>query len=56
MFSPMMQVFYLDAAYVYDGFKCFSGVFASVSDACFKCFICFQTYIKICCMDVSKLD
>jgi hypothetical protein len=25
----------------YNGFKCFSGVFASVSDACFKSFICF---------------
>jgi hypothetical protein len=26
-------------------FKVFSGVFASVSDSCFKCFICFQTYV-----------
>ena len=25
--------------------KCFSGVFASISDACFKCFICLQTYV-----------
>jgi hypothetical protein len=25
-------------------FKCFSGVFASVSDAHFKCFLCLQTY------------
>jgi hypothetical protein len=33
--------------YVYNGFKCFSGVFASVSDACFKCFICFQSYVAI---------
>jgi hypothetical protein len=24
--------------------KCFSGVFASVLDACFKCFICLQIY------------
>jgi hypothetical protein len=23
----------------------FSGVFANVSDACFKCFICLQTYV-----------
>jgi hypothetical protein len=26
-------------------FKCFSGVFLSVSDTCFKCFICLQTYV-----------
>jgi hypothetical protein len=43
----MMQVFYLDVAYVYNGFKCFSDVFASVLDACFKCFICFQTNVAI---------
>jgi hypothetical protein len=51
---------YLDIAYVshmwckyfiwilrmfYMVFKCFSGVFASVSDAYFKCFICLQTYV-----------
>ena len=45
--THMMQVFYLDVGYVYKDFKCFSGVFASVPDACFKCFICFQTYIGI---------
>jgi hypothetical protein len=26
-------------------FKCFSGVFVSVSDACFKCFIFLQKYV-----------
>jgi hypothetical protein len=26
-------------------FKCFSYVFASVLDACFKCFICLQMYV-----------
>jgi hypothetical protein len=26
-------------------FKCFLGIFASVLDACFKYFICLQTYI-----------
>jgi hypothetical protein len=26
-------------------FKCFSGVFSSVSKACFKCFNCLQTYV-----------
>jgi hypothetical protein len=38
-FTHMLQVFYLDVAYVYNGFKMFSDVFASVSNACFKCFI-----------------
>jgi hypothetical protein len=28
-----------------NGFKCFSDVFANVSDACSKCFICLQTYV-----------
>jgi hypothetical protein len=46
-FTYMMQVFYLNVAYVYIVFKCFSGVFANVSDACFKSFICFQTYVTI---------
>ena len=26
-------------------FKCFSGIFVSVSGACFNCFICLQTYV-----------
>ena len=47
VFTHMMQVFYLDVAYVYNGFNCFSGVFASVSNVCFKCFICFQKYVAI---------
>jgi hypothetical protein len=29
----------------YNGFKCFSGVFANVLDACFKCFINLQMYV-----------
>ena len=44
---------YLDVAYVsYICCKCFIGilrmfssVFTSVSDACFRCFICLQTYV-----------
>jgi hypothetical protein len=39
-FVHMLQVFYLDVAMFYNGFQVFLGVFASVSDACFKCFIC----------------
>jgi hypothetical protein len=44
VFTHMMQVFYFNTTYVYNGFKCFSGVFANVSDACF---ICFQIYVVI---------
>jgi hypothetical protein len=44
VFTHMMQVFYMDVAYVYNSFKCFLGIFASVSDACF---ICFQSLIVI---------
>ena len=29
----------------YNDFQMFSDVFANVLDACFKCFICLQTYI-----------
>jgi hypothetical protein len=43
-FTHMLQVFYLDVAYV---LQWFSYVLASVSDACFKCFICLQTYVAI---------
>jgi hypothetical protein len=28
-------------------FKCFSSIFASVSDVCFKCFICLLLYVAI---------
>ena len=39
-------MFYLDVAYVFcNGFNCFSCVFASFSDACFKYFIWLQTYV-----------
>jgi hypothetical protein len=41
------KCFYLNVVYVYNGFKCFSDVFGSGSDPCFKCFICFQTYVAI---------
>jgi hypothetical protein len=37
-FIWMLRIFY-------NGFKCFSGVFASVLDAYFKCFICLHTYV-----------
>jgi hypothetical protein len=44
LFSDLcLQVFHLDVAYIATTFQ-FLGVFAIVSDACFKCFICLQTY------------
>jgi hypothetical protein len=42
--THMLQVFYVDVAYVCNNFQVLSGIFASVSDACFKCFICLQMY------------
>ena len=44
-FTQMLQVFYLDVAYVCNGLQVFSCVFAIVLDSCFKCFIDLQTYI-----------
>ena len=42
----MLQVFYLDVAHAFAiAFQAFSGVFASVSDAYFKYFICLQTCV-----------
>ena len=37
-------------------FKCFSGVSASVSDACFKYFTCLLLYVATIGSDVSKVD
>jgi hypothetical protein len=40
-FTQMLQVFYLYVAYVLQWFAIvFHVVFVSVSDTCFKCFIC----------------
>ena len=41
----MLQVFYLNVAYVCNGFQVFSGVFASVSYDCFMCFIDLLLYV-----------
>jgi len=37
-------------------FKCFSGVFASVSNACFKCFICLPLYVATVASGCLKID
>jgi hypothetical protein len=37
-------------------FQVFSGVFASVSEACFKCFICLQTYVANISSECFKVD
>jgi len=55
VFIWLLHMFHTYVASVFSGccvcftliFKRFSGVFASVSDVCFKYFICFQTYIAI---------
>ena len=36
-------------------FKCFSAVFVSVSDGCFKCFICLLLYVVRLHLNVSKV-
>jgi len=41
-FIRLLQVFYLDVAYVCNGFLVFSGVFASVS---LSSFVCYNNYI-----------
>jgi hypothetical protein len=37
-------------------FKCFSGVFASVSETCFKCFIYLLCMLQVLYLNVLKLD
>jgi hypothetical protein len=37
-------------------FKCFLGVFTSVSEVCFKCFNCFQTYVATVVFRCFKID
>jgi hypothetical protein len=54
--SHMLQMFYLDIAYVCNGFQLFSCVFASVSETCFKYFICLQTYVASIASGCYKVD
>jgi hypothetical protein len=44
-FTHILQIFYLDIAYVCNGFQVFFICFISVSETCFKGFICLQTYV-----------
>jgi hypothetical protein len=44
-FTHILQVFYLDAAFVCNGFQVLQMFFQVFSDACFKCFIYLQTYV-----------
>jgi hypothetical protein len=37
-------------------FKCFSGVFTSVSDVYFKCFICFLCMLQLLHLDILNVD
>jgi hypothetical protein len=60
VFSKWFQVFHTFVASVSfdvcNGFQVFLGVFASVSDACFKCFICLLCMLQLLHPDVSKVD
>jgi hypothetical protein len=54
-FIRLLQVFHQNVAYMFAVvFKCFSGVFASVSDVYFKCFICLLCMLQLLHLDVSK--
>jgi hypothetical protein len=56
-FICMLQVFYLDIMYVYNGFQMFfSCVFSSVLDTCFKCFIYLFFMLQVLCLNISKID
>jgi hypothetical protein len=53
----LLQLFYLDVAYVYNGFQVFSDVFASVSNACYKCFIGLLLYVlQVLHLDILKVN
>ena len=52
----MLRVYYMDVAYMYNGFQVFLGVFESVPDSCFKCFICLQTYVASVAYECFKVD
>ena len=49
----MMQVFYFDVAYVYNGFKCFSGVLQVFQK---HVSFVFRRMLQLLHLDVSKLD
>ena len=63
MFIWMFHIFHTYVASVLSGcciclqlyFKCFSCVFASISDACFECFGCFIRILQVFYLDV-KID
>ena len=45
VFTHMLQVFYLDVAYVLQWFQVFFKCLASVLDLCFKCFIILRSML-----------
>jgi hypothetical protein len=51
-----LQVFYLDVAYTCNGFHVFFRCFASVSDVCCKCFICFGRMLQAFHLDVVNVN
>jgi hypothetical protein len=55
-FTHMLQMICLDVVYLLQRFSSVHVFFASVSDACFKCFICLQTYVANVHLDVSKVN
>ena len=52
VFKDMIQVFYLDIVYVYNGFKCFSNV----SDTYLNISFVFRRILQLLCLNVLKLN
>jgi hypothetical protein len=55
-FIRILQVLYLDVAYVCNGFQVFSRCFACVSNICCKCFSYFGRMLQVFRLGVVKVD
>ena len=49
-------MFYLDVAYICNGFQVFSGVFASVSDSCFNVSSISRRMLQVLHQNISNVD
>jgi hypothetical protein len=55
-FTRMFTSVSSSIAYICNSFKYFSGIFVSISDACFKCFISVFFMLQLLHLDVLKVD
>jgi hypothetical protein len=56
VFTYMLQVFYLNIAYVCNSFQVFFICFCKCFRAYFKCFNCLQLLLQVLCLDASRVD